>query len=376
MKRLLPCQIFLFTMVLVFCGCEQQPAIKPSGKSIKIGIIAPFSGSDFAKGEEGLKGVQTAIKIQPLLDNGDRIEIIIKDDQNDPVKAVKALQELTQTGQVSALVTFSRSGPVLAMARVANTYKTPIIAALATHPDVTKGNDYVSQICFDNIFQGQVAALFVRDDLLLDRVAIFKSPDSFYSSNLATEFERKFTALGGEVTDVIEITDQGTDILKGVQAKNPELLYLPVTVTDVITIIQEVKQMRWAPRLMASDGLLATVFTQHKEQLGLLDGLLATEFFHNASQGTRFADRAGAAHKGRATSYTAMGVEGMAILLDAMNRCDDPANRQCINRQVRSTVDFEGLQGKISIDSNGKADRPLLINAIKNSQLKYIVKVY
>lgn len=59
-----------------------------------------------------------------------------------------------------------------------------------------------------------------------------------------------------------------------------------------------------------------------------------------------------------------------------MNRCVDPADRACINRQIRSTTDFEGLMGKISIDSTGKAHRPVIINAIKKSRLEYIVKVY
>jgi branched-chain amino acid transport system substrate-binding protein len=71
-----------------------------------------------------------------------------------------------------------------------------------------------------------------------------------------------------------------------------------------------------------------------------------------------------------------MGLEGFSLLLEAMNRCDDPADRGCINRQIRSTTEFEGLMGKISIDSTGKAHRPVIINAIKNTHLKYIVKVY
>jgi ABC-type branched-subunit amino acid transport system substrate-binding protein len=63
--------------------------------------------------------------MQPLLDNGDRIELIIKDSQDDPVKAPKVLRELVEIEQVAAVVTFSSSGPVLAMANVADAYQTP-----------------------------------------------------------------------------------------------------------------------------------------------------------------------------------------------------------------------------------------------------------
>jgi branched-chain amino acid transport system substrate-binding protein len=317
--------------------------------------------------------------MRPLLDNGDKVELVVKDDQSDPATAAKVLVELVQNDQVAAVVTFSGSGPALAMAKQANVHQTPILAALATHPEVTKDNDYVSQICFDNLVQGQVAAFFVRDELLMDRVAIFKTPASHYSTNLAAEFQSQFTALGGEVTDVVEIRGGETDLsetLARVVRKDPELLYMPLAALDVIAIMQAVAELNWNPREMASDGLLATVFTQYPQHLGLLEDLLATEFYHYSSQVTAFGQRARKIHNGKATSYTALGVEGFSILLEAMNRCVDPGDRACINRQIRSTTDFEGLMGKISIDSTGKAHRPVIVNAIKNSRMKYIVKVY
>jgi branched-chain amino acid transport system substrate-binding protein len=72
----------------------------------------------------------------------------------------------------------------------------------------------------------------------------------------------------------------------------------------------------------------------------------------------------------------ALGVEGYAILLDAMNRCSDPADRQCLNNQIRSTTNLIGLTGKITITSNGKAQRPFYINSIKGGLARFIVKVY
>jgi branched-chain amino acid transport system substrate-binding protein len=360
-------------------GCDQKLAIEPSGKTIKVGIIAPFSGPDDAKGKEGLKGLETAMQLQPYLQNGDRIELVEENDKDDPALTVKLLKKLVEKDKVSAIITFSSSSPVLAMAKIADDYKTPILAALATHPDITKNNGFISQLCFDDDFQGTVAALFVRDELLIDKVAVFSNPGSAYSSHLASEFERKFKSIGGEITDTIFLTEETGElskIIKSVHDNTPELLYLPISAKDVIRIIREVQELGWNPKIMGSDGLISTMLAEHKEEVDLVEDMLATEFFAYRVPFTPFGQKARDKYKSTLTTYWGLGVEGYAILLNALNRCSDPEDRECLNNQIRSTTNFIGIMSKITITPNGKAQRPLFINSIQDGQSKFIVKVY
>jgi len=378
MKKTIPFWAFIGLTLWLF-SCGETPQIEPSGKMIKVGVIAPFSGEELAKGENGLEGMKTAMQLQPYLVNGDGIELIVADDRDDPATSIKMLKKMAEVDGVSAIVTFSSSGQVLAMATVADTYKVPIIAVLATHPDTTGNNAYVSQLCFDDIFQGTVAALFVRDELLIDKVAVFVDPNSNYSSNLAREFERKFVSLGGMITDVIFLPNgpkDTTDILKRVHDKDPELLYLPIDVIDVIRMVKEADMLNWKPQLMASDGFISTAIAKHKEEISLLEGVLATDLFSDSMPLTSWGAKVKSRHKGRMTGYAALGIEGYVFLLSAMNRCNDPADRDCINGNIRSTSNFTGVMGKISVDSKGKANRPLLVNAIQDGRANFIVKVY
>ena len=382
MKRLIHLAIFIAS-VFLFSGCDQPSAIQPSGKKIKVGIIGPFSGSHLAKGEDGLKGIKTAMKLQPYLENGDGVELVVEDDQNDPSLTEKALEKLTEVDKVSAILILSSSDPVLKIAPIADTHKTPILALLATHPDITINRSFVSQLCFDDTFQGTVAALFVVDELLIDTVAVFSNPESSYSSNLAAQFMRKFKSIGGRITETVSLTqetDDYTNILKSIRNKKTELLYLPIRAKDIIQIIKALKKMSWKPEMMGSDGLLSTVLTQYKKESGLLEGMLATDFYSNlmplTSYGKKVTKTFRSLFGGKATCYTALGAEGYAVLLNAMNRCDTPGNRACINQMIRNTSNFTGIMGKISIKSNGKALRPLVVNAIKGGQMEFIVKVY
>lgn len=382
MKTLVHLTVLSFIVILLW-GCEEKPTTTASGKSIKVGIIAPFSGPALTYGQEGQKGIRTAMQLQPFLNNGDKIELIELDDKNEPELSVQLLERLVLEDKVSAIITFSSSSPVLAMAKVADEFKTPILAAAATHPDITKNNGFINQLGFDDNFQGIVAALFVRDDLLIDRVAVFNNPDSAYSSHLAYEFEQKFKSIGGEVTDSISLTDQTvniTDAIKRIYEHNPELIYLPISVKDVIRVVKEVRKLGWAPLMMGSDGLVATMITQYEEEIDLVDGMLATDFFAHGMPLTPFGEKARDKYIDqfgeRKTAYAALGVEGYAILHNAMNRCSNPADRDCINRQIRSTKHFTGIVGRITIGKNGKAQRPLCINSIQNRRSKFIFKVY
>jgi branched-chain amino acid transport system substrate-binding protein len=382
MKRLIHLAI-LIALVFLFNGCDQQSAIQPGDKKIKVGIIGPFSGSGLAKGKDGLKGIKAAMQLQPYLENGDGVELVVEDDQNEPSLTVKALEKLTESDKVSAILILSSSDPVLEIAPIADTYKTPILALIATHPDVTINTSFVSQLCFDDTFQGTVAALFIKDDLLIDTVAVFSNPDSSYSSYLAAQFMRKFKFLGGRITETVSITqetDDYTNILESIRNKKTELLYLPIRSKDVIQIVKALKKMGWKPEMMGSDGLLATVLTQHKKESGLLEGILATDLYSSLMPLTSFGKEATKSFQslfdGRPTTYAALGAEGYALLLNAMNRCNTPGNRACINRMIHNTSDFTGVMGKIWIKSNGKAVRPLVVNTIKHGRLEFVVKVY
>jgi branched-chain amino acid transport system substrate-binding protein len=373
----------LFSLIFWLDGCDQKPAIEPSGKTIKIGIIAPFSGPVLAYGTEGLKGMETARQLQPYLQNGDRIELVEEDDKNDSALTVELLKKLVEKDRVSAIITFSSSKPVLAMAKVADNYQAPVLVTVATHPDITKNKTFISQLGFDDDFQGIVAALFVRDDLLIDTVAVFNNPTSVYSSHLAAEFERKFKSIGGEITDTISLTEETanlSEVIKGVFDHKPELLYLPISVKDVVRVIRDVRKLDWKPKLMGSDGLISTMLAQYKEDIDLVDGMLATDFFAHQMPltpfGIRARDQYNEMYEDTPTPYAALGVEGYAILLNAMNRCNGSTDRECINNQIRSTTNFTGIIGNITIGPNGKAQRPLCINSIQGGRSKFIFKVY
>lgn len=62
----------------------------------------------------------------------------------------------------------------------------------------------------------------------------------------------------------------------------------------------------------------------------------------------------------------------VAIDESLQRSCD----RSCINSMIRSTFNFMGVMGDISIGPVGKATRPLFINPIQGERMKYIVKVY
>ncbi len=321
--------------------------------------------------------------MQPLLRNGDAIELVIEDDGDDPSLTGEALQKLAGIDGVSAILIASTSNTVLDIRSLANDLEIPIIALTATHPDVRKQNDYISQLVFDDTMQGMVAALFVMDELLIEKVAVFVNPDSTYSSNLANEFIRQYTAIGGQITATVPVNEGEEDytaILEDLRNRETRLLYLPIADRNLLRIAEAAVALEWEPEMMGGDGILDSFLNHYPKQARLLEGMMATNYFDDNSPLTPFGERAEKTYRslfgGIPNTYNALGVESYALLLNAMNRCEKPDNRECINPMIRSTRDITGVIGNISINADGRADRPLIITRVRNGQVEFVVKVY
>lgn len=375
----------LFIILVVFTivtGCNTPQKPPATGKSVKIGVIGPMSGSDKEWGQNCLEGIKTALRFQPTLVNGSLIEIIVEDDQNQPALARKALLKLVEDDAVSAVIIMSNSEVVLALVGLAESLTTPILALTSTHPDITKDNSYISQLLFDDHFQASVASLYVRDELLAERAGVVVDENNPHSEYLAIQFVNKFTSAGGTCTE-LSVNKGNKQLLAGLeslQIQNINFLYVPLVAEHVVAIAQILQQIDYHPVMVGSDGLQAMILLQYPEDLHLVNGMLATDPYSSTTPltnyGKRMARQFQQSFSSQATVLVAQGAEGTSIMIEAINRCPEQSDRLCINQKLRSTRGFVGLFGKISISAQGTAERPIFINIIDNSILRSVVKVY
>jgi len=378
-------RIKLFTILtglLLLSGCDKPSPIMPSGNTIKIGVIAPLSGSSLQKGKEGIKGIHYLLNTQPLLENGDKIELYIKDDLNKPELSTQALKELVKKHQVTAVLSLSSSHVVLELGKIANKYNTPIISLFATNPGITQNNNYITPFGYNDHFQGVAAALFVHDELLIERVAIFKNSNNIYSKDLADAFKNKFKSVRGQIlldADYINNNRQLTQILSEMRNKKVQLIYLPIDANQVINIVNVLNKLNWQPKTMGADGLLVNILIDHKKDINKLNGMITTDFYSSDLPMTEFGSVVKQGYESKdndLTSYSMMGIESISLLKQLLNQCSKKLKNKCIQEQLNAGVTYTGLLGKISINSDRTTQRVLLVNEINNGELNNIVQIY
>ena len=374
----------LFSFIILVSGCKKREArILPSGNTVKIGIIAPMSGPGQTSGENAMLGIRTALQMQPYLNNGDKVELIVEDNGGTIEQTLQALAKLSGQEDIAGVLLMAKSNIVLATVPVADQHKMPILALIATHPDITKKNRFIAQLGFDDNYQGKVAALYVRDEMLLDRVAVLSEQENAHFAYLANAFIQEYTFVGGKIIEHVIVEPERTElgkILEMLRGKNVQLLYLVVSPKMVIQLARTAAEIGWKPKMMGSDGLMTHIVLQYRDDIKLVEGMMATDFYSSSQPKTEYSRNAWKFFNkntpGQSTTYTALGCEGTSIFLHAVNRCENKKDRECVNRMLRNTQKFDGLLGKIAIHDNGKAERPIFVNIIKDQKMKFLVKVH
>ncbi|NOQ17201.1 MAG: ABC transporter substrate-binding protein [Methyloprofundus sp.] len=378
--------LFIALIFLWFLDYNKPKEIIFSGNKIKIGIIAPLGNSNNTTENSGLHGIKIAQQLMPLLNNGDGIEWVTIDDRNTPAESINAAKLLSETHNIAAIIMLSDSDSALALAKVADQYKTPILTLFASHPDVTLATNFINQFNFDDSFQANVAAAYARDELLADRVAILQEANNTHFQYLADEFTKQFKVTGGVISNQIILNSNSSNylqVLQKIKEDEPELLYLPVSMEILFKIKNTLQQLNWAPKIIISDGIFSKIKNQNTFPLDTLEDIITIDAF---SENTAFTSLGKQLLSKMSTenftlkdidSNTVLGMEGYLFLKHILNQCiKNKEKRNCINSKIRSTSKFEGIKGYISFNASGKVNRSLTINKIHNGSTKLIVQVY
>ncbi len=351
---------------LAACG-DHQPSSTP-GEEIVIGVIAPVASSFFRSGPPTVEGAElAAAEINAgggvaVGDRRHRIRLIVEDTDDRPETAVSKAFKLIGTDRAAALVGLSVSDSALAVARVAQEQRVPMISTSSTHPEVTRGRSFVFRTIFDDSFQGRIVAEFAAGELRAREAAVILDPSSAYSRGFAGVFQAVFEQLGGEVVthQTYSPDDEGVaGRLLRVRQSGAEVVVVPVYPTLLAALMPRLRAAGIAMPVLGGDSWSAT---GDAERGGwgpaYFSDVWAPEVSSAASQ--RFVEAYAEAYGKPATSYAALAYDAIHMLAAAIELQADAAP-ESIQAGLRSLRDFSGVTGAIEYRGTGDPVRSVVI---------------
>ena len=211
MKKKLLAMLLALSMVFALAACGSggdEPSTgsdAPDGGdvssegAIKIGMIAPMTGSNAAYGNSMLEGVQLTIDEINAAGGilGQQIELVSADDRGDPTECMNAFNTMVSEG-IKYVIGSATSGATSANTSMANEEGVILITPSATADSITTEDDYVFRACFKDSLQGDIAAAFVAEQGITKVGTIMCSADT-YSKGLVDSFTAACEKRGIEV---------------------------------------------------------------------------------------------------------------------------------------------------------------------------------
>lgn len=365
------------TTIAAVCVSSALATANVMADEVKIGVVLPLSGALSGYGQPSQKGVDLINAMEPKLANGDTVKLVIIDDKSDKVEAANAMQRLVSSDKVDAVIGEVTSTNTLAMTKMAEDTKTPLISPTATNDRVTRNREYVSRVCFSDSFQGVVGANLASRDLKAQKAAIMFDSSNDYSVGLARAFRNQFVKNGGTIAVEVQAPGGSKDFkaqLSTVKSHNVDMIYMPIYYTEGALIAVQAKQLGLKVPVVGGDGLAADpIFFKLGQDA--VEGYMTTDYYSpNAKQqtpdGEKFIQAWTAKYNEPTHTWGAMTADAYKMIVAAMNQCSDPHDRVCVNKNLRATTNFTGITGTLTL-KGGDAIRPAVINEVKNGQLAF-----
>jgi len=360
---LLACLAVCGAVFLEGCG-EREP--------LEVGFAAPLSGTLSDYGLSNRRGVVLAVEEINARGGvkGRNLELVVKDDANDPATAARVDRELIAEDVVAIVGHFSSTAtwagyPVVEAAGVL------MISPAASTEKLEGRDDGFLRMVNSHTEYGRKIADYARDVLKLEKTGVFydlANPDCV--SGYAGAFKERFAASGGGhcgdyAFDAREKTDVGELAEKAV-ADGCDGVLMIANAVDAASFSQQIKLLKPDVRLMSSAWAQKDAFIENGGQavegvvfvspLGMVESYAPLDDFKK-----RFKERFGT----EADLSAVLGYEAMKVLIGGLERADE-LTTEAVKGAILSRGMQPGLDGDFSMDEYGDPCRSVELYTVKD----------
>lgn len=350
-------KVFLLCLVMVLCTANTVLAA-----DIKIGLMAPLTGSYASEGEDMRRIVELLAEEVNKAGgiNGSKIKIEVQDDGSDVRTAALAAQRLNTLGVCAVIGTYG-SAITEASQNIYNRNGILQIATGSTSIGLTeKGFKRFFRTCPRDDEQGMVAVNTLHS-MGFKRVAILHD-NSAYAVGLAEEAKSGLEkAKKTEIVFYNALQPNERDysaILTRLKGANPDVIFFTGYYPEAGMLLRQMREMNWQVPMMGGDATNNTDLIK----IGGADAVNGYYFISppmpgdlDSQMGKDFIQAYQAKYNTMPSSiWSVLAGDAFKVIVEAIRTTGPDADKMAAYLH-NDLKDFNGLTGKISFD--GKGDR-------------------
>ncbi|MEX2316380.1 MAG: ABC transporter substrate-binding protein [Pirellulales bacterium] len=354
----------------------------PDANEILIGHYCSLTGNEATFGRSSDEGVRMAVEEINAAGGikGKKLKVITYDDKGDTSQVGVAVTRLINKDGVVAVLGEVASSLSLAAAPICQESQIPMVSTSSTNPKVTEVGDMIFRVCYIDSFQGWACAKFAREHetLKAQTAAILYDQTAAYSVGLKEEFAKSFTLMGGRIvaTKTYQAGDQDlSPQLTAILSSQPDVLFIPGYYTDVGNIAIQARRLGLDKPLLGGDGW-------DSAKLGEIAGKAIEGCFfsnHYSHEDPKpivreFLAKYKEQHGKIPDALAPLSYDAARMLAAAMERAKSLAGPD-IAAELAKTKNFDGVTGVITMDANRNANKPIVIQVLKDGVPRYVTTI-
>ncbi|MDD5163151.1 MAG: ABC transporter substrate-binding protein [Candidatus ainarchaeum sp.] len=359
--------IVIIALALLFAGCTEQP----KETKIKIGFMAPLTGSFADWGRSIQEGMQLALE-----DTNHKFNVDYQDDACDPKQGVTIINKFLGTGEINLIIGPGCIESLKAIAPIAEQNNILLFSTGLLDNEVFEKHKNIINLASQISTEGRYLASYL-DSQKVKRVAIVYGTNPFGVEHSKTfpiflkDYNIEVTSIEGSALDT---TDFKTIILK-VMNTNPEVIFIHQGEKQIGLFVKQLRELGYSTQVYGYYGTEAQSVIETGGEA--LEGMLYTYPVNSAENSPqkkeferRYSEKFGKDKVPSATSFFVY--DGMMLVDKAMAVCQS-LDTECIKGFFEGR-DYIGISGNMKFEKNGSITRPFGIKKIENGKFVWVTK--
>lgn len=336
---------------------------------VRIGHVAPISGSQAHNGKDNENGARMAIEDlngQNVVIGGKKIrfELVAEDDAADPKQGTAAAQKLCDA-KVNGVVGHLNSGTTIPASAVYNQCGIPHITPAATNPKLTQqGYKTTFRLLANDNALGAGLALHAADNLKIKKVAVIDDRTA-YGQGVAEVFKKTAMARGVQIVDEQYTNDKATDfmaILTAIKSKAPDGIFFGGMDPQGGPMLRQMEQLGMTKaKFFGGDGICTAKLAELSGGVSTLGNVVCAEggaSLDKMPAGKAWKARYDAKYPGQFQLYAPYVYDATMVLVDAMKRANSTDPKVYMPKLFETN--YSGVTAKVAFEADGELKNPAM----------------